>query len=78
MADRQKHNKKLRKEEKALFASSSRAISMLNVDPSIPSAAFMKLAFQLPCKHAALLIQLRTRHILLVLLQLNQSQAWLF
>ena len=39
VAERQKHNKVLRKEEKALFAKSPRAVSMLNVDPSMPSAA---------------------------------------
>ena len=55
----------LRKEEKALFAKSPRAASVLNSDPAMPSAAFMKLTFQLPCKHMALLIQPRTGHILL-------------
>jgi len=53
----------LRKEEKALFAKSPRAVSALNIDPAMPSAALMKLTFQLPCKHMALLIQLRTGHI---------------
>jgi len=36
---------------------------MRELDPSIPSSKFRKLAIQLPQRHASLLIQMRTGHI---------------
>ena len=61
----QRYNKELKEKAKAVFTKSPRAVLALNIDPTMPSPAFMKLISQLPQRHTSLLIQLITGHIAL-------------
>jgi ribonuclease HI len=64
-AETQRHNAKLNQEARAIFAKSPRAPFALEIDPTMPSAAFSKITKNLPRRHTSLLIQLRTGHIAL-------------
>ena len=57
--------KESKREAKEFFAKSPRAENVLNIDPSMPSAAFAKLTSKLTRRHTSLLVQLRTGHIAL-------------
>jgi ribonuclease HI len=64
-AETQRHNAELNREARAIFAKSPRASFALEIDPTMPSAAFSKITRNLPRRHTSLLIQLRTGHIAL-------------
>ena len=64
-AELQRFKKESKREAKEFFAKSPRAENALNIDPSIPSAAFTKLTSKLMRRHTSLLVQLCTRHIAL-------------
>ena len=61
----QRFKKESKREAKEFFAKSPRAENALNIEPSIPSAAFAKLKNKLTCRHTSFLVQLHTRHIAL-------------
>jgi hypothetical protein len=61
----QRHNAELNRQARAIFAKSPRAPFALEVDPTMPSAAFLRITKDMPRRHTSLLIQLRTWHVVL-------------
>jgi RNase H len=64
-AEIQRHNAELNRQAWAIFAKSPRAPLALEIDPTMPSAAFSRITKNMPCRHASLLVQLRTGHVAL-------------
>ena len=64
-AELQRFKKESKRGAKEFFAKSPKAENALNIDLSMPSAAFAKLISKLMRRHTSLLVQLHTGHIVL-------------
>jgi hypothetical protein len=65
VAETQRHNVELNWQARAIFAKSPRAPFALEIDPTMPSATFLKITKNMPRRHTSLLIQLRMGHVAL-------------
>ncbi|THH14123.1 hypothetical protein EUX98_g9645 [Antrodiella citrinella] len=60
---RQEINESLKQKAKKLWQESSRCEKLAEIDSSLPSKTYLKLAFALPRKQASVLFQLRSGHV---------------